>query len=265
MNFYIHIVRKTIDILMNTNNLNLDNNTKTGSTSVEFTACIGLPEPIINTQATSQVVDLSSLPIDKANNTVNSSKAIEEASRNGNIHAVIELLDKHTFDEKTLHNCAYQAIYCNHDDIVGLLLDRSIISIDTKLFGCSTLLHFATNYGRTDTIKMLLKRGPDVHIKDDHDHTAFLLAAMSHKGEFEFNKFKLRKSIMELLLENGANIEDRMPYQNYTALEWWGKWIGDYEMKQWLISKGANQDVLKPRPPVNRIQGWHGHGWTSQG
>lgn len=248
---------------MNTNNLNLDNNTKTGSTSVEFTACVGLPEPIINTQATSQIADLSSLSI-KANTTKNSSRSIEEASENGNIHVVIELLDKHTFDEKTLHNCAYQAIYRNHDNIVGLLLDRSIISIDTKLWGRSTLLHFAAKYGRTDTIKMLLKRGPDVHIKDDHDHTAFLLAATSHEGEFKF-KFSLRKSIMELLLENGANIEDRMAYQNYTALEWWGKWLGDYEMKEWFISKGANQDVLKPRPSERRIEGWHGHGWTSQG
>ncbi len=198
------------------------------------------------------------------NTTGNSSKAIEKASRDGNIHAVIELLDKHTFDENTYHNCACEAIFSNRDDLVELLLDRSIISIDTKLWGRSTLLHLASNYGRVDTVKMLLKRGPDVHIKDDHNQTAFLLAATSHDGEFKF-RFSLRKSIMELLLENGANIEDRMSYDNYTALEWWGKWIGDYEMKQWLINKGANQDVLKPRPPVNRIQGWHGHGWTSQG
>ena len=218
---------------MNTNNLNLDNNTKTGSTSVEFTACVGLPEPIINTQATSQVVDQSSLLIDKANNTVNTKKAIEKASRDGNIHAVIELLDKHTFDENTYHNCACEAILSNCDDLVELLLDRSIISIDTKLWGRSTLLHLATNYGRVDIVKMLLKRGPDVHIKDDYNLTAFLIARTSQNKEFKLRS-GLRASIMELLLKNGANIKDRiMTYDNYTASD--------------------------------RIQGWHGHGWTSQG
>ena len=199
------------------------------------------------------------------NNTYNdSSEAIEKASRDGHINIVIELLDKQIFDEKTLHNCAYEAIYNNYDNIVTLLLDRSIIGIDTKLWGRSTLLQSAAKYGHVNTIKMLLNRGADVHIKDNDNETAFIIATTSNRGELESRGYDKRKSIMKLLLENGANIEDQISYQNYTALEWWGKHLEDYNMKQWLISNGANQDVLKPRVDGGKIEGWTGHGWTSQ-
>ena len=111
---------------------------------------------------------------------------------------------------------------------------------------------------------MLLLRGADVHSKDNDNQTAFIIATTSNRGDLEFDRNNdKRKSIMELLLENGANIEDKMSYENYTALEWWGKYRENYEMKQWLISKGANQEVLEPRPATNKGW-WHGHGWTSQ-
>jgi hypothetical protein len=195
----------------------------------------------------------------------NSNKAFEKAIRDGNIDVVISLLDKQTFDEKTLHKCAYDTIVYNHDNILNLLLDRSIISVNTVLWGRTTLLHSAAKYGHIDTIKMLLLRGADVHSKDNDNQTAFIIATTSSRGDLEFDRNNdKRKSIMELLLENGANIEDQMSYQNYTALEWWGKYLENYDMKRWLISKGANQEVLKPRPATNEIKGWHGHGWTSQ-
>ena len=130
---------------MNHNNNKLDNNTKTGSVYTEFTGCVGLPEPVINTRPASQVADIPSNSVIEITKEYNPIEAILKASRDGNIHVVIELLDKQTFDKNTLHNCAWEAIYSNRNDIVRLLLDRSIISIDTKLWGRSTLLHLATD------------------------------------------------------------------------------------------------------------------------
>jgi ankyrin repeat protein len=175
---------------------------------------------------------------------MNNTNNIKE-TRYDNIDINIDMLDK-----QTLHNCAYEAIVNNHDNIINLLLDRSIISIDTMLWNRTTLLHSATKYGHIHTIKLLLNRGANLHSKDNDNETAFIIATTSQSIRNNNN----RKHIMNLLLENGANIEDHMSYQNYTALEWWGKHLEDYEMKEWLISKSANQDLLKPRV-VNNFNG----------
>lgn len=57
---------------MNTNNIKLINNTKSGSARAEFTGRVGLPEPIINTRTTSQANDISS----KSNSKVAASEHI---------------------------------------------------------------------------------------------------------------------------------------------------------------------------------------------
>ena len=120
------------------------------------------------------------------------------------------------------------------DDIVSFLISKGAkINIKGK-DGKTPLMLAASN--SLESTKILLEHGADVKIKADDGMTAFLQCT------FGIISKKVTTDVMDLLLKNGANVNDALTGKDtpgWTALML-ASINGDYELAKYLIIHGAN-------------------------
>jgi len=76
--------------------------------------------------------------------------------------------------------------------------------VNTKDLEGETYLHSAATAGRTEAVKLLLEAGANINTKSDRGQTA--LHAMLDIRNSDYNKYRLSKDTVELLLANGAGM-----------------------------------------------------------
>ena len=119
-----------------------------------------------------------------------------------------------------------------HRNIVEMLLDRveSPPNIEVKGHGGVTPLHWASNNGDRDAVKLLLDKGANINAKTDCGVTPLHLACY-HGGN---------KSVITLLLNRGACLDSR-DHDGYTPLHYAGI---KSDIVDLLIKRGAKKDVI---------------------
>ncbi len=93
--------------------------------------------------------------------------------------------------------------------------------------------------GYIDIVKMLIKKGVDLNIKDTEEGTALSYASFTKLPNVE--KGNRRREIAKELILAGANL-DGQDSSGYTALMW-AVGVGDIEIAKLLIEKGANLNI----------------------
>merc|ERR1719354_951100 len=113
-----------------------------------------------------------------------------------------------------------------------MLLDRveSPPNIEVKGHGGVTPLHWASNNGDRDAVKLLLDKGANINAKTDCGVTPLHLACY-HGGN---------KSVITLLLNRGACLDPR-DHDGYTPLHYAGI---KSDIVDLLIKRGAKKDVI---------------------
>ena len=135
---------------------------------------------------------------------------------------IVSLLLENGINIKTYGGKALRSVASNgHIKIIQLLLDYGvpIDEPDKKNGPGSTALTSASISGQKDAVTLLLKRGADIHISNDHP-----LCMASYHGRLE---------IVELLIDNGANVK------NSNAL-YKACFTGKYEIVKILLENGAS-------------------------
>jgi len=108
---------------------------------------------------------------------------------------------------------------------VKTLLEKDPKLVNVKGKSGSTPLHFASEGGHFQVVKILIEKGAKVNIKNDSDRTP--LVAPIYKGH---------KEIVELLIKKGADINVKAGGQ--TPVHWAAE-MGQKEIAYLLINKGA--------------------------
>ena len=133
------------------------------------------------------------------------------------------------------------AVQHNHIEIVQLLLDRNVDPNPETADEYATPLLGASRFGHTKIAKILLEMGAKTNIKDIYGMYPIHHAA-----------YKKNHEILESLLENGANVNERVvPITNTTAFLQWtpltcAAYNGDIDIAKTLIKYGANLDASAP-------------------
>ena len=131
--------------------------------------------------------------------------------------------------DKELIKNMRQAIKSNEIDTVKQLIDNNDGLLDAvTVFG--TFLHDASTYGMYDIAKYLVDRGIDVNKRGGGRDSSALTSAA----------FKGYKNIVELLYENGANLDissfERNPL--FAAI-----YNGHFDVVKFLVEKGIDLNV----------------------
>lgn len=148
------------------------------------------------------------------------------AAAKGNLEKVKELINKGADVYYRLHgdSAMMRSLMNGHLEIVEYLFE-----IDGR--DVSELLLHAAEYGHTDIVELLLKKGADIEYKDGDGDNALMLSTMNGNTE-----------TVGLLLDSGAGIEVRNN-SGSTALIYAAR-QDHVETVSLLLERGANIDVM---------------------
>jgi ankyrin repeat protein len=132
-----------------------------------------------------------------------------------------------------LHN----ASFLDKMELVEVLLDNGA-DINIKGALDKTPLYSVVSWSRVNMTKLFLSRGADISVKDHRGQTPFQEVA---------KKVDPHINIVELLLDNGAEIDQRDDLQR-TTLHWAANW-GNIKLIELLLSRGADINL---RDGLNR-------------
>jgi len=91
----------------------------------------------------------------------------------------------------------------------------------------TTALHLASEDGMTECVELLLQKGADVHVQNDHGKTALELAIRIPEEKWQVQEgISAAASIAEMLLQAGAG--DRLTDAD------WDKLIGNFKQRYTL-------------------------------
>ena len=122
----------------------------------------------------------------------------------------------------------------DYEDVVSFLISRGADVNFKGKDGRTPLIWAAGN--SFESIKILLENGADVNAKGDDGMNAFI------QSTFGILSKKVLTEVMDLLLENGANVNSALISKNaagWTALHF-AAVNGDYDLVKYLLSRGAN-------------------------
>ncbi len=122
----------------------------------------------------------------------------------------------------------------DYEDVVLFLISRGADVNFKGKDGRTPLIWAAGN--SFESIKILLENGADVNAKGDDGMNAFI------QSTFGILSKKVLTEVMDLLLENGANVNSALISKNaagWTALHF-AAVNGDYDLVKYLLSRGAN-------------------------
>lgn len=122
----------------------------------------------------------------------------------------------------------------DYEDVVSFLISRGADVNFKGKDGRTPLIWAAGN--SFESIKILLENGADVNAKGDDGMNAFI------RSTFGILSKKVLTEVMDLLLENGANVNSALISKNaagWTALHF-AAVNGDYDLVKYLLSRGAN-------------------------
>lgn len=122
----------------------------------------------------------------------------------------------------------------DYEDVVSFLISRGADVNFKGKDGRTPLIWAAGN--SFESTKILLENGADVNAKGDDGMNAFI------QSTFGILSKKVLTEVMDLLLENGANVNSALISKNaagWTALHF-AAVNGDYDLVKYLLSRGAN-------------------------
>lgn len=122
----------------------------------------------------------------------------------------------------------------DYEDVVSFLISRGADVNFKGKDGRTPLIWAAGN--SFESTKILLENGADVNAKGDDGMNAFI------RSTFGILSKKVLTEVMDLLLENGANVNSALISKNaagWTALHF-AAVNGDYDLVKYLLSRGAN-------------------------
>jgi ankyrin repeat protein len=158
----------------------------------------------------------------------------------------------------------YYAIrYIYNSDFINLLIAKGA-KVDTKCTGGETALMSGAVIGRTEAVKLLLEAGADINAKDDRGQTALhRMMDISYRPSKNMAELLLARGadvnskdkdgrtplhlaaesadadIVELLLDNGARINEKDDESGFTALHYAAR-FGNKDAAEVLIARGAD-------------------------
>lgn len=182
--------------------------------------------------------------------TVNAKDIVDElcdAASNGDCKKVINLIDagadingKHShFELSPLHTAASTG----HTEVVQLLINKGADLCLTNQRG-ETALHFAAKWGYVEIVRILLEKDPTtVNMKNRGGETPLLAAVcpVHHLADDE-NVYVLRRSVVSMLIEHGANVNEK-DKRGHTPLHW-AAMKNEIKMAELLIAGGANMNAV---------------------
>ena len=122
----------------------------------------------------------------------------------------------------------------DYENVVSILISRGADVNFKGKDGRTPLMWAAGN--SLETTKILLESGADVNAKGDDGMTAFI------QSTFGILSKKVDTEVMDLLLENGANVNFALSSRD--AAGWTSMLFavvnGDYDLVKYLLSQGAN-------------------------
>lgn len=131
----------------------------------------------------------------------------------------------------------FNDIYYLNIRCMELLIERGADIHANKNFYRRNLLHFSSICGYFEIAQLLLENGAIIEAIDRFRYTALDYSVLN--GNFE---------ITNLLLDYGANIE-AADWSGCTALSR----CRDINMKELLLNRGANANIMKPYAYINEI------------
>jgi len=179
--------------------------------------------------------------------------ALVNAASGGMLHIVQHLTlagaNPNAYDYAALHS----AILAGHADVVKFLL--ALPDVNIHHVSVSAALIFAANANHVEVTELLLKKGADVHIRDDillrdasaRGQVGLVKLLLSYKaGVHVHDDVPLRVSavkghlqVVKLLLSHGANIHARCDAALRASAG-----IGHLKMVEYLLSQGADVDAV---------------------
>ncbi len=123
----------------------------------------------------------------------------------------------------------YYAVFRNDIDAVKKFIETE--DVNKVMFTKSTALHQASSQGYNEIVKLLLEKGADTEIKDQHGMTPLTRAAQN--GQL---------TAIILLLDSGAKISGGFPETSWTPL-FNSVFRGHSEACEILLKRGANPNI----------------------
>ncbi|MEI7912451.1 MAG: ankyrin repeat domain-containing protein [Verrucomicrobiota bacterium] len=181
--------------------------------------------------------------------------ALRAAAKNGHRSTVELLLEHVSWGKETLIMSLINSAESGHVDTVSLILGCGVDLSD----GYYSSLNWAARNGQTDAVEILLKRGADIHA--DSDSALQLAAGNGHLETVKFlvekgadvnaimycgttetpllnAVFGRNKEIVELLIDEGANINQTFPRQE-SILDLAAQ-LGHTAIVKLLVERGAD-------------------------
>lgn len=160
---------------------------------------------------------------------------LHAAVRSGNLTAVIHLTENQnniaTFDSRGWTPLHIAAARGETEILEYLLKQKPNIEVSGRELDSYAPLSLAAEYGKVESIRLLLRYGADINARDHRDYTPIMVAAKATQSE-----------VVKVLLESGANPNDEAEFSGTPLLLASG--AGSLPTLQVLIEGGAN-----PKPP----------------
>ena len=156
---------------------------------------------------------------------------------------IVKTLLKAGADIKSIANedPVTQAILTDDGELLQMLLDKGLAEekVVSGRFGGNrdTFVIRAAMLGKQEALKVLIKNGADVNMKNRDGENALLQVTIRGEGDIE-----TRKAIVNILLDAGADINEPRDGDKMTPLMW-AAYKGNAEMVKLLLSKGADVNL----------------------
>jgi hypothetical protein len=166
---------------------------------------------------------------------------IFEAASEGKLHEIQKLVTRKNVNDKDENGktLLHYASENGQIDIIKVLINVGAV-IDAQDGGGRTSLFLASNADKKETVNVLLNKGADPNIKDSNGDTAMHVAAGN--GDLD---------ILKLLIEKGGEINSVNNF-NWSVLHNAAYCVANYEenwdMIKWLLEAGADKEAKATNP-----------------